>query len=117
MNQIVLDPQLFFHSGGISMILLYFLWKEFQNFIRKKNNGDNRGKWNEITEKIDWLYDAHHKFDANGIPLWYSKASLEHAIEKLADNIDKQTTLLSNMIYEMRSSRKDIERLESIIRK
>ncbi len=48
----------------------------------------------EIHQKIRDLYQWHAKTDQDGVPVWYVRQSLEEAINRLADNIEKQTELL-----------------------
>ena len=48
----------------------------------------------EIHQNIRDLYQWHAKTDEDGVPVWYVRHSLEEAIARLADNIEKQTELL-----------------------
>ena len=45
----------------------------------------------EQKKKVDDLYKWHDQRDSDGAFAWYVRKSLETAINKLADNIEKQT--------------------------
>lgn len=61
----------------------------------------------KIKNQLDDLYKMHDKKDEEGVYVWYVRRSLEKAIEKLADNVSKQTVIFQGMfvkIEEMSSS-------------
>lgn len=54
-----------------------------------------------INSQVKDLHDWHAKTDQDGVPVWYVRRSLEAAIEKLADNIQKQTDVFSRLVWEI----------------
>jgi hypothetical protein len=56
-----------------------------------------------------WRPAWHNRTDANGVKIWYTRQSLETAIEKLADSIDIQTRLLNKLINRLEHIEKEIE--------
>jgi len=106
----------------------------FSNIKRKLNGNDDREKWKNIVgsiserigenakrydktmQQIDWLYDSHHKFDEQGVPIWYTRKSLEKAIEKLAIAIEKQSAVLTRMLDVMNDTRRDIQILDEHVK-
>ena len=64
--------------GGIGITLLVRLWSV---------------DWKGMEHKIDDLYTWHDKTDADGVPVWYVRRSLEVAISDLSVSINKQTKI------------------------
>jgi len=62
-------------------------------------------EWQEIVIKIRRLDELHAKTDEDGVPVWYVRRSLEGAINKLSENIDKQTAVFAELIREIRAER------------
>ena len=54
----------------------------------------------QIAKQVSDLHDWHDQKDSDGVYVWYVRQSLEKAIVKLADNIEQQTMLLRQFIYE-----------------
>ena len=54
-----------------------------------------------IKDKVDDLYEWHNKTDADGVPLWYVRRSLEQSIKDLGEKIylqiEVQTEILRHM--------------------
>ena len=48
------------------------------------------------------LHEWHAVKDAEGVPVWYVRRSLEEAIKELSDNIGRQTTIFSGLVTEIR---------------
>ena len=55
---------------------------------------------NKIGIKIHDLHDWHNKEDDEGVKVWYVRKSLETAIEKLSDNIEKLTRVVEEFARE-----------------
>ncbi len=47
-----------------------------------------------MSKQISDLHDWHNKDDEDGVKLWYVRRSMEDAILKLSDNVEKQTQML-----------------------
>lgn len=108
-------------NGDANMTLIFsviiFAWlviKEILKYVgsktdrRKQADEENINK--EMKIKIDkiytWtarLYDMHDKTDDDGVPVWYVRRSLEKSIDKLAENIDKQTNVFTLLIDKINS--------------
>ena len=43
------------------------------------------------------LFEMHNKTDADGVPIWYVRRSLEDAIKELTTSISQQTSLLASI--------------------
>jgi len=48
------------------------------------------------------LHEWHAVKDAEGVPVWYVRRSLEDAIKELSDNIGRQTEIFSSLVTEIR---------------
>lgn len=107
----------FINVLGIPGIIGYLFYKEVGGWMRRGKNGEDRGSYKELKEKIDWLYDSHHKFDGDGVPIWYVRKSLETTIIKLSNNIDKQTEVMQKMLDQMKDHRREIEKVEDLIKR
>lgn len=62
-----------------------------------------------MKKQIDELHEWHAREDDDGVKLWYVRRSLEVSVEKLANNIAAQTTLLSKLVDKL-------ERLDDDVR-
>lgn len=62
-----------------------------------------------MAKQVQDLYDWHSKTDDDGVKVWYVRRSLEKAIDKLGDNLELQTKLLSEMHRVLLQLRKDDE--------
>lgn len=60
------------------------------------------------TKWLENLYDMHNVRDADGVPLWYVRRSLEEVIGKLADNIDKQSQLMEKLVGKVNRLDEDV---------
>lgn len=58
-------------------------------------------KLNDMAVQIRDLHDWHSKTDQDGVPVWYVRRSLEEAIDKLAENIQKQTDAFTRLVWEI----------------
>ena len=114
--------------GGIFAILVI---REVLNFLGKKKDSPSSAKTCEfdketkdllfkLKNQVDDLYKWHDQRDADGVPVWYIRRSLEEAIvklaasqESLADCIKHQTSVLERLIHsqeEIKHSINDINR-------
>jgi len=110
-----------FSEYGLAALFMYLGGKEFFSILsRRARNGheDDRGKWRDlqmqitdIQAKTGTLFDMHNVKDSEGRPIWYFHPSMERAIEKLAESIDRQTLMLSKLIGETKDTRRDVESL------
>ncbi len=70
----------------------------------------------EIHQNIRELHQWHAKTDQDGVPVWYVRQSLEEAIVRLADNIEKQTELLRFLHEDHRDLHAEVRRSETMRR-
>ena len=73
---------------------------EMGRLIEQNKQLDSRCSQN--ARVLEELYKLHDVKDGDGVPIWYVKQSLESAIEKLADNIGRQTEVFRELVYELR---------------
>ena len=103
-------------NGDANMTLIFsviiFAWlviKEILKYVGGKTdrrklageediNRDTKKKIDQIYTWTERLHEMHDKTDEDGVPVWYVRRSLEKSIEKLADNIDKQTDVFKLLI-------------------
>lgn len=94
-----MDPSLM--DVGISIVIVLMLLDKILPYLTKKN-GSNSKIMTKIERQVDELWEWHNIKDADGVPIWYVRRSLEDAIHKLADNIGAQTDILRSMIETQR---------------
>lgn len=63
----------------------------------------------QANEEIHWLYEAHHQFDEDKVPVWYVRKSLETSIKQLAESIDKQTEFFNGIHQKQTETLRDIK--------
>lgn len=68
-----------------------------------------RVDWDELVFQVDELYRLHDQRDADGVPVWYVRRSLEEAMKQLANNIAAQTEVLRDFGRDMKELRKTID--------
>ena len=121
---------IFFLGASQVVKIIHAYWKTGRLKLQEQKVEEEKGQWKKIMEevlaelkirnaradkiydKVQWLYEAHHKFDEDGVPIWYVRKSLETAIEKLAENIGQQTQIMSKMWEEIKDTRREVERVE-----
>lgn len=86
--------------GGIFAVLVL---RQVFDFLSRKKNGWGASK---IARQIDDLHRWHDVRDSEGVPIWYVRKSLDSSIERLADNIEKQTETLRLLASEVKESRR-----------
>ena len=122
---------IFFLGASQVVKLMHSFWITGKIKVQEKQVTEDKGKWKDIIEQlvnelkirneradkiydmVRWLHDSHNKFDEGGVPLWYRPKGFEKAMEKLAENIDKQTIFLDRMINEIKDTRRDISSLKT----
>ncbi len=65
----------------------------------------------KLARQIDRLDTMHAKTDADGVPVWYVRRSLENAIVSLNEAIRTQTELLQALTMEVRELHRDVKRV------
>jgi len=124
---------IFFLGASQAVRIIHGLWKNGQVKTQEKHVKEEKGQWkavidqlvlelkgrNEraerIFDKIQWLYEVHHKFDDDGVPIWYVRKSLEKVIVKLSESIEKQTQIMGQISEELRDQKHSLERVEDKI--
>lgn len=71
------------------------------NFIMNEHVNDVKGTVSAIKDKVDDLHEWHNKTDADGIPLWYVRRSLEESIRDLGEKIYLQIEIQTEILRHM----------------
>ncbi len=83
--------------------------------VMNEHVNDVRFAVSKVKEKVDDLHDWHDKRDADGVPLWYVRRSLEDSIkdlgEKICQQIEVQTKILQHMQKMEELHRKKVEKI------
>lgn len=126
---------IFFLGAREVIKIVHSLWTKGKIKEQEKQVKEDKGKWKGVVEelvaetkyrndraekiydKVNWLYDIHHKFDDDGVPIWYVKKSVDKAIESIAKSIETQTQILQKLFEEVKDVRRDMDRVETIIEK
>lgn len=108
---------------GVGFIAAIMVIREVLGFLEKRKNGgggqsfimnehvnDVRGAVSAIKDKVDDLHEWHNKTDADGIPLWYVRRSLEESIRELGEKIYLQIEIQTEILRHM-------EKMEEYYRK
>ncbi|HML96681.1 MAG TPA: hypothetical protein PKC29_14760 [Thermodesulfobacteriota bacterium] len=99
---------------GVGLIAALMVIREVLNFLDKRRGSDResdslmsehvsdvKGSVTAIKDKVDDLHEWHNKTDADGVPLWYVRRSLEESIKALGEKIylqiEVQTEILRHM--------------------
>ena len=99
---------------GVGLIAALMVIREVLNFLDKKRGGsddgdavmsehvsDVKGSVTAIKDKVDDLYEWHNKTDADGVPLWYVRRSLEQSIKDLGEKIYLQIEVQTEVLRHM----------------
>lgn len=99
---------------GVGFIAALMVIREVLGFLERKKNGsgghnfimnehvnDVRGTVSAIKDKVDDLHEWHNKTDADGIPLWYVRRSLEESIRELGEKIYLQIEIQTEILRHM----------------
>ena len=71
----------------------------------------------EIASKTQDLHEWHDRRDGDGLFLWYQRREHDQVLARLADSIDRQTTLSYEIVNELRAIRSSTERTEGEVDK
>jgi len=118
--------------GGIFLLLvLQMVFKFVKEHREKKNGADETGDaillrrldaMSEVMKETcntakatsrhtSDLLKMHEVKDADGVPIWYYRRSMEDAIDRLGITIDKQTTVMNEMSRRQERSTDVLERI------
>lgn len=99
---------------GVGLIAALMVIREVLNFLDRKRSSegepdsligehvsDVRGSVTAIKDKVDDLYEWHNKTDADGVPLWYVRRSLEESIKDLGEKIYLQIEIQTEILRHM----------------
>lgn len=99
---------------GVGFIAAIMVIREVLGFLEKRKNGwggqsfimnehvnDVKGTVSAIKDKVDDLHEWHNKTDADGIPLWYVRRSLEESIRELGEKIYLQIEIQTEILRHM----------------
>lgn len=111
-------PVLEVSAGGIFSLLII---REVLNFVQNRKNGKQFGnslytqhdKWTNMFREVHELYEMHNVKDPDGVPVWYVRRSLETAIVKLTEVIEKVGTNMDRLSEDttaMRDEMREIHR-------
>ncbi len=99
----VMDPALLEWGLGAAVAILllervYVLVKMIlENTNKRTGNGSNTALLKEVHQQVHDLHQWHDITDEEGVRLWYSRRSVERAVEKIAEAQVTQTKLLENL--------------------
>jgi hypothetical protein len=69
----------------------------------EKINGERivkiENKLDVMSDQLEDLHEWHDKEDVDGVKVWYMRKSLEDAIIKLGENVDRQTRVLESQTH------------------
>ena len=100
----MVDPSLLEWGLGAAVAILllervYVLVKMILEHTNKREGGGTgtRHLLGEISQQVHDLHRWHDVTDEEGVRLWYSRRSVERAVEKIAESQATQTRLLENL--------------------
>jgi hypothetical protein len=100
-------------AAGAFGIFVILLVREFPKLIAALRNSRRNEVVSFTVEDrrlLRDLHDWHDKEDAEGVKVWYVRRSLEEAITKLSENIEKQTEILTEIHRQQNDLRAEIRR-------
>lgn len=103
-----MNPELI--SVGVGGTVAYIILREVFTFLNRRRNGFNGKCMKVLIAQVRELHEWHDRRDAEGVPVWYVRKSLEDAVGKLADNIGTQTQVLQNIVHAQEKGSNDIRR-------
>jgi hypothetical protein len=71
----------------------------------------------EILDKTQDLHEWHDRRDQDGLFIWYQRKEHDHVLGRLADTIDRQTTLTYEIVNELRAIHTSTKRTEGEVEK
>lgn len=97
-----------FGTGGAVGVALVVILLLVKHLVGRNGRSVEADRWKDLFRLVrqihQWdgdLHEWHSVSDAEGVKVWYVRRSLEEAIVKLAENIDKQTEILRQMHAEL----------------
>ena len=94
-----------------ALVFMFFLWMQ-----NKKGKDDLHlltKRVETIVDLVDDLHDWHDVTDPQtGAKIWYHQKTLEHSVERLAEAIEHQTTIMQKLFDEIRETRRDVQSLQ-----
>jgi hypothetical protein len=98
-------------EGCIIAIVCVLVIKEVFAFIKtRKNHTFSKEDWCKVATQVSDLHRQHSVLDQDGVPVWYVRKSLEASIERLADNIERQTQALRDLSGLIKTTRDVVQR-------
>lgn len=88
---------------GVGGIVALLMVREVLTFVQKRKNGYANNGLGRVADEVHWLKEIHDQRDADGVPVWYVRRSLEDAIRGLSDNVANQTELMREMVKEIKT--------------
>lgn len=88
--------------GGLLVILVLKEVFAFLKNVKEKRNGGYSPACAKCFEMVRDLYDMHNQKDSDGVYIWYVRRSLEDAVNKLAENIAKQTDCFKELVMRLK---------------
>ena len=100
-------------AAGAFGIFVILLVREVPKLISAVRNSRNRAIVDFTADdrrRLQDLHDWHDKEDSEGVKVWYVRRSLEDAITKLSENIERQTEILTELHREQKDIRSEMQR-------
>ncbi len=63
-----------------------------------------------VDRRVEDLHDWHAKEDADGVKVWYIRHSLEEAVSRIGESIDRQTKVLEALTHSQELMLNHLER-------
>lgn len=99
-----------FGLGAAAVILAIWISREIMAKKSQKNgvkhSPQSQQNFDNLCHQVRELYKMHDQKDNDGVYIWYVRRSLEDAINKLADNVDKQTQAFTTLVARLEGARK-----------
>lgn len=96
-------------TGGLLALLII---REVLGFLKARSCKPPEELIRKIAIQVRDLHDWHNKTDEDGVKVWYVRRSLEDAIVKLSSNIEVQSELLRELVYDLRETRRDVKDIQ-----
>ncbi len=104
---------------GVGGLLAFLIIKEVLGFLNKFLDKRKNGRSSEalvklvcnptpeilnMVKQVDELLRLHDVKDVDGVPIWYVRHSLEKAIAKLSEHVEKQTHMLEKLVVHLKQN-------------
>ena len=90
---------------GAGGAFVYLVLREVFAFLKHRQPNGLDKKVENIVELTEDLHKWHDKEDADGVKVWYVRASLERSIEELNETIERQTRVLEKLLDRLDSDK------------